>query len=111
MYGMAAMDDRGRIADRSVMTTTLGWSPGTVVEAAVDRGTLVITSATTGSMTITAQGFLRLPAPIRHQLGLRPGDRVLLAGDPYSAQLRLYPPATLDALLRGFDHEADGGVP
>ena len=109
VYGMAAMDDRGRLGDRSVLGA-LGWLPGTAVGVDVEDGVdgaaaLVVTG---GSGRITAAGHLRLPATVRHRLGLRAGDRVLLAGQPAAARLVCYPPATLDTVLAGFGTTASG---
>nr|CEL13584.1 hypothetical protein [Kibdelosporangium sp. MJ126-NF4]CTQ99270.1 hypothetical protein [Kibdelosporangium sp. MJ126-NF4] len=50
---------------------------------------------------ITKDGHLRLPAPIRHRIGLRTGDRVLLAAKVDQQTLTVYPPAVLDVLLAG----------
>ncbi len=62
-------------------------------------GRLIIHPAVSGVITLTHQDHLRLSAPIRHQCGLQPGDRVLLAAD--SGTLVVYPPAALDVLLAG----------
>lgn len=48
---------------------------------------------------MSAAGHLRLPAAIRHRCGLVTGDRLLLAADPSTAELRIYPPAILDELI------------
>jgi hypothetical protein len=98
VYGMAAMDDRGRITDRSVLRA-LGWIPGTSIHTEVAGAVAVLTARPGGPGQVTAPGHLRLPATVRHRLGLRPGDRMLLAGRPAASRLLLYPPATLDALL------------
>jgi hypothetical protein len=92
------MDDRGRLTDRPVLRA-LGWIPGTTLRMEVDGRVAVVTAGPRGSSQITAPGHLRLPATVRHQLGLRPGDRILLAARPAASRLMLYPPATLDALL------------
>lgn len=98
VYGMAAMDDRGRITDRSVLRA-LGWIPGTPIRMEVDGGVAVITAGPDGPSQITPPGHLRLPATVRHRLGLRPGNRMLLAAIPAAPRLLLYPPGTLDAVL------------
>jgi bifunctional DNA-binding transcriptional regulator/antitoxin component of YhaV-PrlF toxin-antitoxin module len=54
---------------------------------------------TSDASSVTAQGYLRLPARIRRRCGLWPGDRVLLAADPSELLLRVYPPSTLDKIL------------
>jgi hypothetical protein len=106
---MAAMDDRGRLSDRSVLGS-LSWTPGTAVgvhvQDGIDGAAAVVVAG--GSGRITAAGHLRLPAAVRHRLGLRAGDRVLLAAHPAAARLVCYPPATLDAVLARFGTTASG---
>ena len=57
------------------------------------------TDGAAGGSGVMPQGHVRLPAQVRHRCGLRPGDRVLLAADPSAGVLRVFPPATVDALL------------
>jgi hypothetical protein len=81
---------------------TLDWSAGLrlhIREAAI--GALTAAADPEGAYRITSQGHVRIPAPLRHRYGLGAGDRVLLAADPEQAQLVIYPPAILDALLSG----------
>jgi bifunctional DNA-binding transcriptional regulator/antitoxin component of YhaV-PrlF toxin-antitoxin module len=98
VYGLAAVDDRGRIADRAVVAA-LGWAPGTRLDIRERQGLLVIRRDAHGVFTVTKQGHPRLPAAVRHRCGLVVGDRVLLAADPHRDLLIVYPPAVLDAVL------------
>lgn len=98
VYGLSALDDRGRLADRTIMGV-LGWSAGLRLHITETRGILVIRSQDHGEFHVTGQGNLRVPAPLRHRCGLQTGDRVLLAADPRRGQLVVYPPAALDALI------------
>lgn len=109
VYGMAAMDDRGRITDRPVLRA-LGWTPGTRTHVHVRHDIAIVTARSDGPHAVTAHGHLRLPVPVRHRLDLRPGDRMLLAAIPAEARLIVYPPAALDALLAASDL-ASGGQP
>jgi hypothetical protein len=106
VYGMAAMDDRGRITDRLVLRS-LGWIPGTSIHLDVIGDVAVARPG--GPIRITAPGHLRLPATVRHQLGLRPGDRVLLVARPATSRLLVYPATALDALLAGSRPASSGG--
>lgn len=104
-YGMSAMDDRGRISDR-VLTGALGWTPGTALTATTaSDGVVVVCPDGDGRLRVTPGGSFRLPAAIRHRVQLRPGERLLLVADPDQEELRLYPPKTLDLLLRHRDSE------
>jgi hypothetical protein len=109
VYGLSALDDRGRLADRAVMRA-LGWSAGLRLDIRDARGLLVVYPHNHGEFQITCQGHLRLPALIRHRCGLVTGDRVLFAAFPSQSQLFVYPPTALDALIAGhYNAEPIGG--
>ncbi|GAB3572611.1 hypothetical protein GCM10027445_30420 [Amycolatopsis endophytica] len=107
---MAAVDCRGRVADRTVLTA-LSWTPGTRLDIREARGLLLIRRDDHGVFSVTRQGNLRLPATLRHRCRLGPGDRVLLAADPEQDLLIVHPPAALDDLLTQRHNEALGGDP
>ncbi|MEU0465232.1 AbrB/MazE/SpoVT family DNA-binding domain-containing protein [Amycolatopsis sp. NPDC006131] len=98
VYGMAAVDCRGRVADRATLTA-LSWTPGTRLDIREARDLLLIRRDDYGMFTVTKQGHLRLPATIRHRCRLIAGDRVLLATHPQLNLLIIHPPAALDDLL------------
>jgi len=98
VYGLAALDDRGRVADRVVMRA-LGWRAGLRLAIEEIGGVLTVHTEPHGDHQVTGQGHLRLPAPLRHRCALAAGDRVLLAADPDRALLTIYPPAALDNAL------------
>jgi hypothetical protein len=100
VYGLSALDDRGRLANRTIMQA-LGWSAGLRLDISETNGRLVIRPREHGAFHVTGQGHLRVPAALRHRCGLEPGDRVLLAADPHQRQLVAYPSAALDALIAG----------
>jgi hypothetical protein len=109
VYGLAAIDDRGRVADRVVLRS-LGWSAGLRLAIRETAGVLTVTADPDGGYRITNQGNLRLPASLRHRCGLGPGDRVLLAADPDRSRLAVYPPAALDNAL-ALPADTAGGEP
>jgi hypothetical protein len=98
VYGLAALDDRGRLADRVVMRA-LGWYAGQRLTIDETAGVLTVHSDPNGDYQVTGQGNLRLPAALRHRCGLATGDRVLLAANPDRSRLVIYPPAALDNAL------------
>ncbi|MFL6143530.1 MAG: AbrB/MazE/SpoVT family DNA-binding domain-containing protein [Labedaea sp.] len=100
VYGLAALDDRGRLADR-VVTRALGWPAG--LRLAIDEtgGVLTVRPDPHGDHQVTGQGHLRLPAALRHRCALVAGDRVLLVADPDRSRLTVYPPVALDHALAG----------
>jgi bifunctional DNA-binding transcriptional regulator/antitoxin component of YhaV-PrlF toxin-antitoxin module len=108
VYGLSALDDRGRLADRVVMQA-LGWTAGLRLNIGEQAGVLTVLAAPEGAYQVTNQGYLRLPAALRHRCGLQAGDRVLLATDPDRSQLAIYPPAALGGWCRTARHR-DGCV-
>ena len=98
VYGLAAHDDRGRVADLFVMRA-LGWRAGLRLTINETGGVLTVRTDPHGDYQVTGQGYLRLPAALRHRCALAAGDRVLLAADPDRSRLAVYPPAALDHAL------------
>jgi bifunctional DNA-binding transcriptional regulator/antitoxin component of YhaV-PrlF toxin-antitoxin module len=110
VYGITALDRNGRIADRVVLRA-LGWTTGVRLVIDATRTLVTLHPATDdssgGGSCVTPQGYVRLPAQVRHRCDLRAGDRVLLAADPSQQMLRVYPPSTLDDLLAAAPDESD----
>jgi hypothetical protein len=69
----------------------LGWAPGTGLRVDVARTDLTLRRAIDGGLAVKDHRYLWLPATTRQRLGLRPGDRVLLAAEPESKTLVVYP--------------------
>ncbi len=88
VYGLAALDDRGRVADRVIMQA-LGWSAGLRLDIRETGGVPRVLTDPTGVYQVTSQGHLRLPVALRHRCGLQAGDRVVLAADLDAARLLL----------------------
>jgi hypothetical protein len=109
-YAVAAVDDRGRVAARPLLQI-LGCSPGMTVTVREQAGLLVAAADPAGASAVSPQGYLRLPAPVRHRHGLTPGSRVLLVADPDARRLVIHPPAALDAMLANCYTDAFGGDP
>lgn len=108
VYGLAAVDGRGRIADRAIMQA-LGWAPGTSLDMRLVHGVVVIHAETSGPFRVTSQGHLRLPVSLRHGCALEAGDRVLLAADLAEGSLVVHSPAALDAMVAQFRASVLGG--
>ncbi|WP_233157017.1 AbrB/MazE/SpoVT family DNA-binding domain-containing protein [Amycolatopsis sp. KNN50.9b] len=109
-YGMAAVDCRGRVADRAVLTA-LSWTPGSRLDMREAHGLLLIRRDGHGMFKVTKEGHLRLPATVRHRCRLVAGDRVLLVTDPERDLLIVHPPAALDDLLAHRHTEVLDGDP
>ena len=95
---LTPIDDRGRLADRSPIRA-LGWPPGQPITISVLQKTVVVISQPNGAESITRQGHLRLPAPVRHPCRLTPGDRLLIAAAPGPGILVGYTTPSLESIL------------
>jgi hypothetical protein len=102
IYGLSTIDNRGRLVDTRLMRA-LAWAPDLRLAITAARGVLIVTPEVIGTLRVTSQGHLRIPAPLRHLCALTSGDRVFLATDSTRTRLQVYSPAALDILL------ADGG--
>lgn len=108
VYGLSAVDSRGRLVDR-VVVQALGWVPGTRLQIRLVGGLIVASADPGGAFAVTRQGHLRVPATIRHRCGLAPSARMLLAADPALGRLVVYPSAALDRITSALDAAALAG--
>src|SRR5262245_15916146 len=72
VYGFAALDCHGRVADRIILHT-LGWSAGLRLRIEIEEaatGALAAAADPEGAYRVTRQGHVRIPAPLRHRYGL-----------------------------------------
>ncbi|MFV2104878.1 hypothetical protein, partial [Micromonospora sp. LOL_024] len=109
VYGVAALEGSGRLRDRAVVRA-LGWGPGTRLDIRENGGVIVVRADAQGVFRLTGQGYLRLPASVRHWCGLTPGDRLLLAADPALGVLVVYSVAALDEFVAQSCAAVLGGV-
>jgi bifunctional DNA-binding transcriptional regulator/antitoxin component of YhaV-PrlF toxin-antitoxin module len=108
VYGLTAVDSRGRVSDKSV-TRALGWQPGDPLSLRVTDGLIIVVAVAEGQLAVSNQGRVHLPAAARHACRITPGDRVLLAAEPADGVLVVHPLATLDAMISRFrDHVMTG---
>jgi hypothetical protein len=110
VVGLATLDNRGRAADRQVITA-MGWTAETRLAIREEHGLIDVTADDHGVFRLTRQGHLRLPAAGRHWCRLMLGDRVLLAADPAGGHLIVYPPAAVTAMISIFYAALLGGDP
>ncbi|MDT5024699.1 MAG: hypothetical protein QOE61_1125 [Micromonosporaceae bacterium] len=108
MYGLARLDDKGRVADHAIVRA-MGWLPGVRLDIREAGGVILVRVSGQGVFTVTGQGHVRLPATVRRWCHLEPGDRVLLTAEPAEGLLVVHPPAALDTMLTRFHEQALGG--
>ena len=109
VYGLATIDCNGRVAEAAVINA-LGWVPGTRLDIQESAGLVLVTASRHGVFAMTGQGYLRLPATVRHWCGLVRGDRVLLAAEPEQGRLVVHPPMALDDMITQFHDRVLGGA-
>jgi bifunctional DNA-binding transcriptional regulator/antitoxin component of YhaV-PrlF toxin-antitoxin module len=97
-YTVSTIDNRGRVADASVVRA-LGWAPGTRLHVREQGRLVVVSLGDQGVFQIGTSGHLVIPVAVRRWCGLRPGDRVLLAGDPARGLIVVHPPEAIDAMV------------
>ncbi|MGW6928450.1 AbrB/MazE/SpoVT family DNA-binding domain-containing protein [Lentzea sp. NPDC054927] len=95
---MAAVDQRGRVADRHI-TVALDWDAGTRLSIREHDGLLVVAADSHGVFKLTKEGYLRIPADARRVAGLSSGDRVLLTAHIDRQTITVFSPVALDELL------------
>jgi hypothetical protein len=97
-YVVTTVDGRGRLADRSPLRE-LCWNPGRPIEVVVFPGGLLAAAQPNGTLAVTKDGHLRLPADLRRSLRLQAGDRLLVAAEAGRGLLVAYTMPTVDALV------------
>ena len=108
VYGLSAVDNRGRVAAYHLLET-LGWTPGTAVAVGQQGGLVVVTVQDGSHVRVTPRGHLRVPAPVRQWCGLAPGIRVLLVADVAEQRLVVHPLASLDLMVNRRHADVFGG--
>lgn len=107
---LTSIDDRGRLADRSLIRA-LGWLPGQPITISIVQLRVVVISQPNGTERITRQGYLRLPAHTRHVCRITSGDRLLIAAALTTGVLTAYSMPSLElALLKNDTSESSHEV-
>lgn len=104
---IASVDGRGRIAERSVVRA-LGWQAGQRLQFRPLQQAVLVRPDSQGLFTVTGQGYVRLPAPVRHWCLFSAGERVLVAARPEHGVLLVHTLAAVETLLA--EHHITLGV-
>jgi hypothetical protein len=98
------MNDRGRLADRTLLKA-MSWSASTAItiSAVEDAGIIVVTRG--GMQRINRHGHLQLPAAVRHGCRILGGERLLAVARPHHHVIVIYTPYALDAMATAY-HDA-----
>jgi hypothetical protein len=65
VYGLATLDCNGRLAETTVVRA-LGWVLGTRLDIHKSSGLVLVVADLRGVFRLTGQGYVRLPATVRH---------------------------------------------
>ncbi|WP_162958797.1 hypothetical protein [Nocardia yunnanensis] len=95
---VATIDGRGRLSDRSALRV-LGWAGGQGISIAVKDRVAVLKPSPDRRWTVRLNGYLVLPAKVRHACDLFTGDRVLIAAALTRSILVVYSTPVLASAL------------
>ncbi|MCP2280930.1 hypothetical protein [Nocardia amikacinitolerans] len=99
VYGIRPVDNNGRVVAKTVVAV-LDWVPSTRLHMLVHGDDAVVVRADEhGRTSLTNHHQLHLPARIRRQAGIQPGQHVLLAADTHRGVLLVVPIGVIDQLL------------
>ena len=98
-YALTATDRRGRLADRSSVNS-MGWAPKQPVAFTAVNDTIAVRKAADPRTALTEEGFLRLPADLRHRCHIDVGNRLLVAAYRDVGLILICAVAVLDDLIR-----------
>lgn len=99
IIGVAAVDGSGRVRERTLFAA-LGWRRGESLDLHVVHNAAVLQPVPHGSVRIDGRDQLALPSGCRTVLGIRPGDRVVLAALPNHGILLVYPMSLATCWIR-----------
>jgi hypothetical protein len=97
-YTLTTVGHNGRLADRSLIRK-LDWTPGRRLALNASGDGTTADSTPTGDQAITRQGFLMLPAAVRHRCDIRYRDRVFVAAYTINKRLVIWPLSALDDMV------------
>jgi hypothetical protein len=107
-FSLRPIDTHGRVMDRRLVTS-MGWQPGDQLQWRIDASLVVLSRGDGGTVTITRNGHLRLPAKLRHAAGAQIGERILLVAPVTRGLLVIVPLHMLDEMVIAHISDAVGG--
>ncbi|MCA1190010.1 MULTISPECIES: hypothetical protein [unclassified Saccharopolyspora] len=109
VYRIASIDQRGRIAERSVVQA-LGWCPGERLQfGLISESVIAVLPDPAGMFSLARRHHIPLPVTARRWCHLQTADRVLLAAAPQHGRLVIYTMSALDAMVTASHSPAPRG--
>ncbi|MCX2729480.1 hypothetical protein OOZ19_04460 [Saccharopolyspora sp. NFXS83] len=109
LYRIASLDQRGRIAERSVIDA-LGWVAGQRLQfGLISESAIAVLPDPAGMFSLARRHHIPLPVTARRWCHLQTADRVLLAAAPQHGMLVIYTMSALDSMVTAFHSSAPGG--
>ncbi|WP_147403901.1 AbrB/MazE/SpoVT family DNA-binding domain-containing protein [Nocardia panacis] len=97
-YSVTSICCHGELSERAPMRL-LGWNPGHQIRLDIKRRVIAAFPDADGAHKIGKSGRLRLPAAIRHQCGIEPGDKLFVAVSSKCDAVIVYPLVVIDLAL------------
>jgi hypothetical protein len=107
LIGVATLDGSGRVRERTLLAA-LGWGRDERLEIRIAQNAAVLWSAPHGYLCIDGRDQIALPSGSRAMLGMKPGERTLLAALPDLGMLLVYPMPLAASLIRTHLVDAPG---
>ncbi|MFE9751695.1 hypothetical protein ACFYOT_42920 [Saccharothrix saharensis] len=119
-YALARFDDRGRLANQSLLAL-LRWLPHERLDIRLHGASLVLQRNPRGVFALSKRGLIQIPLTVRRWWSFETGDPVLLVAVPERAAMVIHSLAVLDKALpdprqvvvasRPFDSESAASDP
>lgn len=100
-FAVSAIDDRGRLADRSLVRG-LGWRSEHRFTVRRWPATVLLSASSQGIAVVTRHGFLRLPPVARRALRLQGGERLLLVAALDGAHLAVFTATVVERMAAAY---------
>ncbi|MEV6846731.1 hypothetical protein [Actinoplanes sp. NPDC051411] len=97
-YTVTTVGHNGRLADRSLLKN-LHWAPGQRLSLDASIDTITVYAVPAGDHAITGDGFLMLPAAVRHRCDIGYRDQVLVAAYPNHDRLVVWTLSAVDHMV------------
>jgi hypothetical protein len=97
-YTVTTVGHNGRLGDRSLVKK-LDWAPGQRLMLDASSDAITAYTAPAGDRAITRDGFLMLPAALRHRCDIRYRDQVFVAAYPHAERLVIWTLSALDDMV------------
>jgi hypothetical protein len=108
-YTVTTVGHNGRLADRSLIRN-VHWAPGQRLSLDASSDTITAYAVPAGDHAITRDGFLLLPAAVRHRCDIGYRDQVFVAAYPNDQRLVVWTLSAVDHMVASRLSDHRGGT-